>query len=79
VSSGVLDSFIDDLEMVLEEFLDAEIARVENERDFLLKVLEGRADGVTVEDVSTELTMTYLSGYLSVYMPIEEDVSASSS
>jgi hypothetical protein len=78
VSESTLQTFIDELEEVLTEYLDSETARVENERDFLLSVYNGRTDGITVEDVSTEFTMKYLSGNLGDYMPIEEDVSTPS-
>jgi hypothetical protein len=77
MSSEVLTNLIDTLEDALRDFIDTERERVETERDFLLNVLNGRSDGVTVEDLSTDLTKIYLSGYLSVYVPIENDISGS--
>ena len=72
-ASTALDGFIDELEEELRDFLTSEEDRVRKERDFLLAVLHGRTDGVTVEDVSTKLTEVYLSGYLSQYVEIEDD------
>lgn len=77
MSSEVLTNLIATLEDELRDFIDTERERVEAERDFLLDVLNGRSDGVTVEDISTELTQIYLSGYLSAYVPIENDISGS--
>lgn len=73
MSSRVLTSLLNEMEEALEEVLDDEIERVEGERDFLLSVLDGRADDVSVESTSTDVTTTYLSGYLSQYIPIAED------
>ena len=77
MSSELLKGFVDELDAVLGDYIEAERSRITTERDFLLNVLEGRADGVTVEDVSTELTKKYLSGYLSNYILIESDISGS--
>lgn len=73
--SNALTGIIDSLEEELRDYIDGERERIEAERDFLLAVLDGRSDGVTVEDVSTDLTQSYLSGYLSEFIPIEQDIS----
>jgi hypothetical protein len=75
VSTVALRSLLEEMEDAMEDLLDEEIERVESERDFLLAVLDGRTggEGVSIEDVSTELTETYLTTALSVYIPIEED------
>jgi len=75
--SEVLRNLCDVLDDELRDFVSSERERIEAERDFLLNVLNGRADGVSVEDLSTDLTATYLSGYLSNYVPIENDISGS--
>ena len=79
MSSDLLKGFVDDLDTVLSDYIEAERTRITTERDFLQNVLDGRTDGVTIEDVSTELTQKYLEGYLSTYIAIEKDVSTSSS
>lgn len=71
--SEILDNLLDTLDTELRDFLDTEQSRIETERDFLLNVLHGRTDGVTVEDLSTDLTQIYLSGYLSKYVQVEDD------
>ena len=71
--STQLDTLADQLEEALEEILDEEEERLEIERDFLLKVIEGTTDGVTLEDPSTDLTNALLSGYISDYLPVEEE------
>ena len=76
MSTG-LSLLLDTLETELRDYIDDERDRVETERDFLLNVLHGRTDGVSVEDLSTDLTNIYLSGYLSNYVPIENDISGS--
>ncbi len=75
MSTVALRSLLEEMEDAMEDLLDEEIERVESERDFLLAVLDGRTggEGVSIEDVSTELTETYLTTALSVYIPIEED------
>lgn len=70
---STLSTLVDDLETALTDYVDSERSRLETERDFLLAVLDGRADGVTVEDVSSDLTALYLSGSLGQYVPVEED------
>ena len=70
-------TFIDQLDSALSAYLTNEQERLENERDFLLHVLAGRTDGVTVEDVSTDATKTFLSGALGQYFPITDDTSGS--
>lgn len=79
MSSELLKDFVDDLDAALGDYIETERERITTERDFLQNVLEGRADGVTVEDVSTDLTKKYLEGYLGTYIAIEKDVSTSSS
>ena len=79
MSSPELQAFVDDLETALLEHLDAETDRVKSERDFLLAVYNGRTDGATIEDASTEFTMRYLTGMFNGYALIEKDVSAPSS
>ena len=71
--SASLRALLDSLEETLEELLDDEQEQVEAERDFLLAVLDGTTEGVSVEDASTELTAVYLEGFLSNFLPIEED------
>jgi len=71
--SDVLDNLLDTLETELRDFLDSERVRVETERDFLLAVLHGRSDGVTVEDLATDLTQIYAAGYLGEYIQVEDD------
>lgn len=71
--SSALSGLLDQLEADLRDFIDAETDRVTNERDFLLNVLHGRADSVSVEDASTDLTNVYLTGYLSQYATITDD------
>lgn len=70
---SVDSNLLDQLETDLRDFIDSETERVTNERDFLLNVLHGRADSVSVEDASSDLTNVYLSGYLSQYMAITDD------
>ncbi len=70
---SVLATFVGELETELRAYIDAERERIETERDFLLNVLEGRTDGVTVEDVSSALVASYLSDGLGAYISIEAD------
>jgi len=71
--SAEMDAFLLDFETELRAYIDAERSRVETERDFLQAVLDGRTDGVTVEDVSSDLVNTYLTSYLGQFIPVEED------
>lgn len=68
--SDVLESLISELERTLRPLLTEERDRVVAERDFLLKVLDGGADGVSVEQCSSDLTETYLSSSLERYFSI---------
>jgi hypothetical protein len=70
--SSALDTLADELGEALSEILDAEEERLTIERDFLLGVIDGTLDGVNLEDPSTELTVSLLSGYISDYLPVEE-------
>ena len=73
MSSENLRGLLDQLEDTLTDYVEDEKSRVEAERDFLLAVVDGRSDGVNVENVSSELTSTYLASSLSKYIPIEDD------
>ena len=74
MTSEALSQLTDELEEILEELLDEEQVRLETERDFLLQVVSGTADGVSLEDPSSDLTNTLLSGYISNYLPISEEL-----
>jgi hypothetical protein len=70
VSTSQLKALVSELETVMKDYLDEEEKRVKAERDFLLSVLDGRADGVSIEDTSSQLTETYLYRSLNDLIPI---------
>jgi hypothetical protein len=70
---SALSETADALEEQLAALLDEEQERLEAERDFLLKVVDGTTDGVSIEDPSSELTRELLNGYISRYLPVDEE------
>lgn len=77
MSSGVFSVLIEELDQTLADLLASERARLTAERDFLLSVLEGRGEDVTIEDPSSDVTRSYMSGSLGRYIPVEEADSGS--
>lgn len=72
MSSPLLRALADDLGDALRSLIDSERERLESERKFLLSVLDGRSDNVSVEATSSKLTEKYLRTSLLNYIPVEE-------
>ena len=72
--SAEMDAFLLEFETELRSYIDAERSRIETERDFLSAVFDGRTDGITIEDVSSDLVNSYLTSYLGQFIPVEEDL-----
>ena len=70
--SRLIPTLLNDLEVSLRSYLDAEEARITAERNFLTTVLQATASSGGVESAPTALSQAYLTQSVRAFVTVDE-------